>query len=486
MSINVTIKQSIRNFSTFSLLDPSPESAFNLLLEAEKTTGSATAATLALTDSDYAGYTVSVTGSDLTYDSAGRIEGGNIAGMVFQDAGGKTVGSIAADGASGLDLAVQEVANVSRNPEGLNTLLANWVVEFDATAVPSTDDWLGGGVEFEAGAGADSLVGSKFNDFLYGGAGNDMIDGGDGNDLLVGDETPRLMTDSPGGKDVLKGGEGDDELRGNGGNDLLYGGNGGDILRGDDLGEKGNDKLYGQAGSDTLSGGEGNDRLDGGKDQDRVQIQDMQTGDQIFRIDLKKQIAMGQGTDKLVSIEHATGGAWHDNIIIGSNGINSLLGGNRNDTLNGLGGSDRIYGGDGNDRIVGGAANDLIAGSEGKDVLTGNAGKDVFVFSEVGSDHADRISDFSSKDDTIYLNNKAAYGLYVPGTLAEGAFKVLGSSALDDDDRVLYDKKSGSVYFDRDGDGSSERELIFTVKRDLKLTADDFEIRPDITIYSFF
>ena len=69
-------------------------------------------------------------------------------------------------------------------------------------------------------AGNDTLIGSKWNDFLYGGDGDDLLSGGEGHDDLYGGK----------GNDILVGGEGDDNIYGNKGDDILLGGPGKDIF----------------------------------------------------------------------------------------------------------------------------------------------------------------------------------------------------------------------------------------------------------------
>lgn len=80
-----------------------------------------------------------------------------------------------------------------------------------------------------AGAGDDSINGSKVGNTIYGGEGDDTINGQDGNDTLFGD----LGSDSiNGGKgnDVIDGGDGDDTLIGGAGSDTLTGGSGSDLF----------------------------------------------------------------------------------------------------------------------------------------------------------------------------------------------------------------------------------------------------------------
>jgi hypothetical protein len=72
-------------------------------------------------------------------------------------------------------------------------------------------------------------------------------------------------------------------------------------------------------------------------------------------------------------------------IIIGTNGGDSICGFGGNDTLRGLGGPDTLKGGTGNDvlaggsgpdKILGGAGNDKMKGGTSKDTLKGQGGKD--------------------------------------------------------------------------------------------------------------
>ena len=69
------------------------------------------------------------------------------------------------------------------------------------------------------------------------------------------------------GDETINGAALDDTLSGNGGNDKVFGFGGNDQLRGGG----GNDKLYGQTGRDTLLGGSGDDLLDGGEQDDQLE-----------------------------------------------------------------------------------------------------------------------------------------------------------------------------------------------------------------------
>jgi Ca2+-binding RTX toxin-like protein len=485
MAMKVTIKQNDPEFDTLSIIDPGSESFLNLILDAEKKSGNATSAVLKLTDGDFKDYTVTLTGTDLTFDGGGLLDSGVIDAITFKNGKGKVVASIATKEAGGLNIDVDDAQAASNSAGSIAALLAEWDVTFDAKAMPKSKViWDPFGATFEGGDGGDKITGSKRIDFLSGGNGDDVIDGGAGNDEIKGDNTGHLMLDEPTGNDILKGGDGDDAVHGEGGNDTVYGGKGNDNLTGDSLDSAGDDKLFGDAGNDWLSGGEGNDVLNGGKGQDRVLIHN-DLGDFTFTINLAEQTVTGQGNDELISIEHASGSRWHDNIIIGSKAVNSLIGGEHNDTIDGAAGNDKLHGASDADTVIGGAGNDLIAGGEGNDMLTGNAGKDMFYFAETGAAHSDQITDFTSKDDQIYLSVYAAAGL-LTGKVKSQMFKVLENGAtVDNDDRYIYDKAEGILYFDRDGSGGSAREEVASFEIGTTLAAKDLEVRQDIGTSSF-
>ncbi|WP_157961302.1 calcium-binding protein [Microvirga flavescens] len=149
------------------------------------------------------------------------------------------------------------------------------------------------------------------------------------------------------------------------------------------------------------------------------------------------------------------------------------------DVLRGLAGKDTLSGGDGDDRIYGGYGNDL---------LTGDAGKDIFVFdAKLGTSKTDRkvnfdtITDFKVGQDKIWLENKIFTKLGKKGSetkplaLAKKYFAV-GDKAKDDDDYILYNKKTGILSYDPDGNGSKPAIEIAKLSKNLKLTNKDFFI----------
>jgi Ca2+-binding RTX toxin-like protein len=146
----------------------------------------------------------------------------------------------------------------------------------------------------------------------------------------------------------------------------------------------------------------------------------------------------------------------------GNSLANTITGNAKNNILSGLEGNDFLNGGLGNDQLRGGA------------------GKDVFVFDTKlnKSKNVDKILDFKSKDDSIYLDNKVFTKLGSGTPSNPKKFKsdmfVEGTKAKDKGDRIVYDKKTGSLYYDQDGTGSKAQVKIATISNKEKLYFHDF------------
>ncbi|MCG7394875.1 hypothetical protein MHY87_18405 [Microvirga sp. ACRRW] len=191
------------------------------------------------------------------------------------------------------------------------------------------------------------------------------------------------------------------------------------------IGEYGNDRAYGRGGNDQVFGRKGNDKLYG-----------------------------DDGNDFVIGGDGASGAG-----LIGT-------------------GNDTLYGGNGNDSLYGGDGNDLLYGNNGKDVLYGGKGKDTFFFdSRISSANVDHIADFKPADDTIKLARKY-FSKISKGTLKAGAFKVGDNSGfkLDADDRILYHKAQGALFYDPDGSGGARAVQFATIAKNLALTHKDFII----------
>ena len=63
------------------------------------------------------------------------------------------------------------------------------------------------------------------------------------------------------------------------------------------------------------------------------------------------------------------------------------------------------------------------------------------------------------------------------GALASGAFRI-GKTAVDANDRILYDAATGNLWYDRDGNGSAAAVQFAKLSTGLALTAADFVAVP--------
>ena len=325
---------------------------------------------------------------------------------------------------------------------------------------------LGAGNDFIDGKdGNDTLLSSGANDQLMGGAGNDLLYGEAGNDTLLG-ETGNDHLYGGAGDDWLDGGSENDWLEGGTGNDTQLGGKGDDYLGGGDA----NDKLYGQAGFDSLYGGAGNDWLDGGTENDWL---DGGSGNDTIYGGSERDALFGQaGNDRL------HGGTGNDRLY-GGLGNDLLYGDSGVDKLYGDAGNDKLYGGAGIDYLYGGSGNDKLYGGAGNDKLWGGSGKDAFVLDSKPhkTQNVDRIYDFNVKYDSIYLEN--SYFKVGKGTAAKphkinSDMFTIGKHAADAEDRIIYDKSSGALYYDPDGTGAKAQIKIAVLQKNLKLTYHDF------------
>jgi len=121
-----------------------------------------------------------------------------------------------------------------------------------------------------------------------------------------------------------------------------------------------------------------------------------------------------------------------------------------------------------------------IRGTAKRDVLKGGLGADAFVFNvRPTKSNADKIDGFVVKDDAIWLENAIYKGLGRKGSLDKPqVFKkdmfFLGTKAGDAEDRIIYDRKSGKLWYDEDGTGAKAQVLIAQMSKNLRLTEKDF------------
>ncbi len=238
---------------------------------------------------------------------------------------------------------------------------------------------------------------------------------------------------------------------------------------GDDvlLGTIHNNKLLGLAGNDTLLGLDGNDTLDGGTGCDLMKGGD---GDDTYIVDNAGDLIFGTEAGGIDTVKSSVGYTLPRNVE------NLILTGSK--SINGTGNSSNnaLTGNLGNNKLSGGLGNDTLNGGSGNDTLTGGAGLNVFLFNtKLSAKNIDKITDFVVSDDVIQLENVIFSKLTKTGLLNAAYFKI-GEEASDNNDYLIYDKTSGTLFYDNDGNGENAAVQFATLSLNLAMTNADFFI----------
>nr|WP_279306627.1 calcium-binding protein [Microvirga solisilvae] len=320
------------------------------------------------------------------------------------------------------------------------------------------------------------------NDIAYGGDGSEtfvlgantnFVDGGGGIDTLIYNFQAtvdlRITSKQQTGTNAWDTIQNIENLNGSWRADRFIGNEVANVL----VGNGGNDTLDGYDGNDLLSGGEGNDLLVGGSGFDTAVFTGKFSDYTITviaggGIKITDNRASGDGTDYLGGVEFAL---FSDRIYtlppvppVGP--VTPDTPAVKNLTFKG---STKA------DRFVGGKGHDLLNGGLGNDRLTGEEGQDTFVFSTKLAKNVDRVTDFKHADDTIKLS-KAIFSKIEKGMLSKGAFWI-GAKAHDTNDRIIYNKDTGNLFYDADGTGKKYGAIKFAqLNAKTLLKHDDFFI----------
>jgi Ca2+-binding RTX toxin-like protein len=162
----------------------------------------------------------------------------------------------------------------------------------------------------------------------------------------------------------------------------------------------------------------------------------------------------------------------------GGDDNDALIGNGGNDTLLGQDGNDTLNGGIGNDTLDGGLDNDRLFGGVGKDTLIGAANNDFFVFNTAlnASTNVDTITDFNHVADTFQLENAIFTKLGAGVHALNAAFFRVGTKALDGNDYIVYNKATGLLSYDNDGNGAHAAIGFATLSNHPVLAANDFAV----------
>ena len=335
------------------------------------------------------------------------------------------------------------------------------------------------------GGGDDRIFAAGGNDTVSGGAGNDVIYGGTGADTLNGDEGDDVFR-AGGAGDVLSGGTGNDRYEvldsgavvieaPGGGNDTIHASGDYTLAAGQEIetlrsdffnrdqlvltGNEFGNYLIGGDGVQTLNGAGGDDRLDGGAGTDTMAGG---TGNDIYHVDLALDVveeSVGEGADTVYATKNYTLAAGQEIEVL------------RADSAAGL----TLRGNGFNNYIIGGTGSDTLAGAGGNDRLKGGTGADTFAFTTaLGASSFDTIVDFVSGADHIELA-QSVFNALDPGALSTTAF-AQAMAATTADQHILYNRTTGVVSYDADGNGSVAAVSFAMLTPGQALTAGDFKV----------
>ncbi len=127
--------------------------------------------------------------------------------------------------------------------------------------------------------------------------------------------------------------------------------------------------------------------------------------------------------------------------------------------------------------VTGNAGANILNGGLGNDTLTGLGGSDNFLFNTAlnASTNFDTITDFSIAADTIQLENAIFTALATGGTLAANLFEDTSLAGQNGSEVVVYDRASGTIYYDTNGAGAAGGLVLFAEVTDgTLLTNADF------------
>ncbi|MCB1487080.1 MAG: hypothetical protein KDJ88_06435, partial [Bauldia sp.] len=409
-------------------------------------------------------------------------------------------GADAIDGGTGNDTAHY---SVTLTADDISFVNGHWVVS--AAGIGGDDTLVG--VEFiEHAGGRFLLVGgngfatvndaaalaTQAGDLILSAvpaAESDVEQGASTEDLIVvlpGSTPSNVETGS--GDDTVKTGDGDDTVKTGDGNDFVETGDGNDTIiggsgNGDDVYDGGllNDTIvYSSATSGVhvdlrvkdhaataVSGADG-----AGPNPDTIGALLVNTG---HAATTPVGFAEGDeiGTDALLNIENAVGGMGRD-VLIGNAEANKLAGAGGRDNIRGGGGDDVLEGGAGRDKLKGGSGDDTLIGGAHHDTLKGGSGDDAFVFGpklRPAKKAMDKIVDFQVKHDTIHLDHVAFKHLDM-GAVASSDFGAGFRKASHDKHELYYQKNTGILYYDKNGNKSGGDIAIAKLDAHLNLDAD--------------
>ena len=184
-------------------------------------------------------------------------------------------------------------------------------------------------------------------------------------------------------------------------------------------------------------------------------------------------VIIGTGGADLVDKTHTVAGQ-----PLPTDGADLIKGKGGADDLSGLAGADTIKGGQGDDSLHGNAGDDLLNGGKGDDLLAGGTGHDRFDFTTaLGPHNVDTIADFGTGD-AIWLAASVFAGIGPQGQLAGALFATslvdTGIHPLKPDALIVYNRLTGHIFYDENGNLPGGLVLFATVTPGTHLDVTDF------------
>jgi Ca2+-binding RTX toxin-like protein len=182
-------------------------------------------------------------------------------------------------------------------------------------------------------------------------------------------------------------------------------------------------------------------------------------------------IDLGSGNDSY------SGGSGHlAGHLLAGGGNDAIIGGVDNDWFEGGIGNDTLTGNAGNDRLIGDAGNDRLFGGAGIDKLTGGANTDVFVFNTAlnAATNSDVVTDFVHGQDKFWLENAVLTKLGAGVHALSPLFFHAGAAAADANDYVVYNRATGVLSYDVNGNAAGGAIAFAVLTNHPVLAANDF------------
>lgn len=395
----------------------------------------------------------------------------NATGAASDDTLIGNAGTNTLDGGLGADVLIGGLGNDVYLVDDENDVVTE-VARGGIDTVRSTVSWqLGSEIEnlvLQAGAGDISATGNALKNTLTGNEGHNRLDGGLGADVMIGglgNDTYVIDSKSDNVMERVGGGDADRietslavfslarfaEVE-----QLVYTGADKSVL----TGNKNANVIEGASGADTINGMQGADTMIGGD------------GNDVFYVDHVLDVVIenvGEGMDTLyTSVSYTVTGDVERIVLTGRTAIDvDIAGGSADTVITGNGAVNRLTALDGND---------ILDGLDGSDTLTGGLGDDIFRFTAaLGARNIDTIADFTSGADSIEIAAKALRWKGAAGTITADQF-VVGTAALDADDRFIYDAATGTLSYDADGSGRGKAQIFALLTSNPVLSHEDIVV----------